>query len=108
MYSNVSRFLSDNIVTFSCLVDLPATVSDGETVVTAWSGPSGQLGNSSSVTVSNVYETGSGAFQSDVTITGFVPATHNGEYTCNATIIPSSSYVIGSSKADAQSVTLSG
>lgn len=105
---NVSRFLSDNIVTFSCLVDLPATVTNGETVVITWSGPSGQLGNSSSVTISNAYATGSGVFQSDVTISDFIPATHNGEYICNATIIPLSSYVIGSSGADAQSVILSG
>ncbi len=105
---NVSRFLSDNIVTLSCVAELPSTVNNGEIIAATWSGPSGHLSNSSSIAVSDTYAIANGVFQSDVTISGYVPAVHNGEYICNATVIPSSSYVIGSSGNDAQSVMLSG
>lgn len=108
MSVNVSHFLSDNIVTVSCLADLPPTVNNREMVITTWFSPNGQLDNSSTVTISNTYATANGAFQSDITITEYVPAVHNGEYICNATVIPSSSFVIGSSGTDTGSVMLSG
>ena len=105
---NVSQFLSDDIVTLSCVANLPPTANNGERIAATWSGPSGHLGNSSSITISNTYAIATGVFQSDVTISDYDPAAHNGEYICNATAIPSSLYVIGSSGSDAESVMLSG
>lgn len=108
MTVNVSQFLSDNTVTLSCLINLPSTVNDGEMVNVTWFGPTGELANISSVTVSNTYATATRNFQSDVTISSYVPAIHNGEYTCNGTVIPSGAYVIGNSNTDTQTVILSG
>ena len=77
-------------------------------MVTTWNGPSGQVGNSSHVTLSGPYAVANGMYQSDVIITAFDPGVHNGEYTCNATVIPSSSYVIGSSTSNGRMVMITG
>ena len=108
VFINISRYISENIVTLSCSITLSSAVNNGERVVTTWSGPSGQVGNSSSVVLSGPYAISNGLYQSDITITAFDPGVHNGEYTCNATVIPSSSYVIGSSITNGRMVMITG
>lgn len=105
---NNGRFISERIITLFCTVNLPSSANSGETVVTTWLGPSGLLGNSSTVTVSNTYAIANGDFQSSVTITSFVPSVSNGEYICNGTVLPSSSYVTGSTATARQTVMISG
>lgn len=105
---NDERYYGENVVVFSCTVHLPSTVNDGEVIDLKWFGPSGQLGNSSNVTISRLYSTTDGVYQSDVTITGYSPAVNNGEYVCNVTVIPSSQYVIGSSGFETRRVVLTG
>ena len=105
---STGRFISESIVTLFCNINLPSTVNSQERVVTTWFGPSGVLQNSSSTTVSNIYAIASGVFQSNATIANYVPSVNNGEYTCNATVIPSSSYVIGNSGTDRRRVMISG
>ena len=109
MSVSTGRFISESIVTLSCTVTLPSTVNSGETVVTTWFGPSGeQLRNSSTVTVSNAVVISNGVFQSSTMIAGFVPASNNGDYSCNATVMPPSTYVIGNSAATRRTVMISG
>lgn len=105
---NADRFISESVVVLSCTVNLPSTVNGRETVVTTWFGSSGQLGNSSNVTISNTYAIADRVFLSSVTIIDFVPAVNNGDFTCNATVIPSSSYVIGNSATNTRTVMVSG
>lgn len=93
----------------SCTVDLPPTVNDGEIKDLKWFGPNGvQLGNSSSVSIANLYSTTDGYFQSDITIAGYSPAVNNGEYICNVTVIPSTQYVRGASGFETVVVELTG
>lgn len=57
-----------------------------------------KISNSSSVVVSDAYYATAGrVFQSRVTFASFVLAVNNGEYIFNATVVPSSSYIIGNS-----------
>lgn len=90
-----SRFISESVVTFFCTINLPSTVNNDELIVTTWFGPNGRISNSSSVTLSNTYIIASGVFQSTLTMTSFSPVVDNGEYICNASVIPSSSHVSG-------------
>ena len=92
----------------SCTVSLPLTAASNVTVVTSWTGPSGQLRNSSDVTISNAYQVIEGVFQSTVTISNYVTSVNNGDYTCNATVVPTSPYVIGTSAVGSKSVSVSG
>ena len=102
---DTGRFISENTVTLHCIVTLPSTVNSRETVITTWFGPSGQLTNSSDVTISNA----NGLLQgSSIAIANFVPADDNGEYICNATVIPSSSYILGNSATTRRMVMISG
>lgn len=106
--TDTGRFISENTVILTCTITLASTVNNGEVVATTWLGPNGQLINSSSVTLSNVNSIANGAYQSTLTITGFVPAVHNGDYTCNTTIIPSTTYVTGNSASTVTTVMISG
>ncbi len=105
---NSGRYLSEDIVTLSCTINLHLSVNSRERVATAWFGPSGQLINSSSITVSDSYAIASGIFQSDVTITNFAPDPYNGDYVCNVTVIPSSPYVVGTEGSDTTRLMISG
>ena len=105
---NTGRFINESIITLFCTVSLPLTVNNEEMVVTTWFSPNGQLINSSSITVSNTRAISSGVFQSSVTIADFVPAVNNGEYICNTSVIPSSSYIIGNNATDRRTVMISG
>ena len=102
------HFISDGRVTLLCTVNLPSTVNSGELVTTTWFGPSGQLTNSSNVTISNAYSIADRVFQSSVIISNFFQAVDNGEYTCNVTVIPSSSYVISNRGSGRRRVMISG
>jgi len=106
--SNTGQYISDNTVIFTCTITLASTVNSGEMVSTSWSGPNGQLINSSSVTLSNVRSIASESYQSSLTITGFVPAVHNGNYRCNGSVTSMSSYVTGTSTSATTSVMISG
>lgn len=106
---NTDQFISESIVILSCTINLSPRVNSGERIVTTWHGLSGhQLINSSGLTVSNIHAFANGVFQSNVTISSYVPAVNNGEYTCNATVIPSSSYVMGNSGTDRRRVMITG
>ena len=106
---NAQRYVSDGIVTLFCTVTLPASVNNDESVTVVWTGPiaSGQLRNSSKVTLSNINTIASGVFQSSLTIASYDPASDNGIYGCNATIVPSSSLITYNSAMDTQNVTVS-
>ena len=105
---NTGRFLSESIVTLICTASLQLAVNTGETVVTSWFDSNGQLRNSLSITISNALATANGVFQSSVTFSNFVPSVHNGEYICNATVIPSSSNIVGNSVTGRRRVMVSG
>ena len=108
--TNTGHYLSEDIVTLSCTINLHLSVNSRERITTAWFGPSGKLTNSSSitVTVSDVYEIARNIFQSDVTITNFAPDPYNGDYVCNVTVIPSSPYVVGTEGSDTARLMISG
>lgn len=110
MTINTGRFLNERIVVLLCTVNLPVAANSRETVVTTWSGPSGQLRNTSNVTISSASAIANGVFQSTVSISGFIPATYNGDYICNANVVPSSSssYVVGSNATGMRRVMVSG
>ncbi len=105
---NTGRFISEGMVVLFCTITLPSTVNSREEVTTTWLGPSGQIGNSSSLVISNVYEVSDGVLQSNVTISSYVPSINNGEYTCTATLTSSSSYVTGNSGSDRRRVAITG
>ncbi len=108
MSVNTGRFIGESTVILSCIANFPSIMDGREVVVITWFGPSGQLGNSSSVTVSNVYAVGNGVFQSILVISSFAPAIDNGEYICNATMIRLSSYVIGGSGTGMKEIVIGG
>ena len=105
---NSGQFHSDNRVILLCTISLPVAVNSEVTVAVLWLGPSGQLTNSSDVLISNTYEVTEGVFQSRVTISNYVTSVDNGDYTCNASVIPVSPHVIGSSAVGRKSVSISG
>ncbi len=105
---STGRFISESIVVLLCTINLPSTVNNGETIATTWFAPSGQLTNSSAVTISYARAISAGVFQSSVTINNFAPAVYNGEYICNATVTSSSPYIIGNSATGRRSVMISG
>ena len=84
------------------------TAASNVTVATSWSGPSGQLRNSSGISLSNAYEVSEGVFQSNVTIFNYIPSVNNGEYACNATVVPTSPYVIGTGAVNRRNISISG
>ena len=105
---DTGRFFSDSVVTLLCTVTLSPSANSGESVSTTWTGPGGaQITNSSSVSVSNPVALGNGVFRSSVAISGYVPSVNNGVYSCNATVVPSSSLVTGSNASDARTVMIS-
>ena len=110
MTINTGRFLNERIIALICTVTLPVTANSRETVDTTWSGPSGQLRNMSNITISNANVIANGVFQSTLSISGFIPATHNGNYICNANVVPSlsSSHVVGSNATGMRHVMVSG
>lgn len=106
---NSAQFHSDNRVMLLCTVTLSATAISQVSVETLWSGPNGQLGNSSSsVIISNTYRISNGVFQSTVTISNYVTSVYNGDYLCNATVVPTSPYIVGISAVARKSVAVSG
>ena len=105
---NTGRFISESIVTLVCTATLPSTANSGETVATTWLSPSGQLRNSSRFSISNSSPVSTRVFRSSVTIANFVPSADNGEYVCNASVIPASTYVVGSSATDRRNLMVSG
>ena len=77
--------------------------------MTTWCGPNGQLSNTTSITLSNVYATASSnEYQSTLTISGFEPGIHNGNYSCNSTILSSSPYLTGNSASVSKTIIVSG
>ena len=73
-----------------------------------WHGPNGQLENSSNVTISGPYSITDRVLQSNLTITNYVRSINNGEYICNATMIPASPYIIGKSAVFRKTISISG
>lgn len=91
-----------------CTINLPATVNSEVAVAMLWFGPTGQLRNSSSVSISNTYEVMNGVYQSRVTISNYITSIDNGEYACNASVIPTSPHIIGISAVGRETVSISG
>ena len=104
---NAGQFLCNKVILL-CEITLPVVVSSEVTVATLWFGPSGQLRNSSNVTVSNTNEVTDRVFQSSVTLLNYDTAVNNGEYLCNTTVVPTSPYIVGISAASRKSVSISG
>lgn len=73
-----------------------------------WYGPNGQLRNSSNVTISGPYSIANRVLQSSLTIINYARSINNGEYTCNATMIPVSPYIIGTSADSRKTISISG
>lgn len=105
---NSGQFHSDSRIMLLCTINLPETVNSEVNVAVLWLGPSGQLRNSSDVSISSTYEVTNGVFQSSVTISNYVTLVDNGDYTCNASVIPISPYVIGISAVGRKRVSISG
>lgn len=91
-----------------CTINLPATVNSEVAVAVLWFGPTGQLRNTSDVSISNTYEVMNGVFQSRVTISNYITSTDNGDYACNASVIPTSPHIVGISAAGSETVSISG
>ncbi len=91
-----------------CTINLPATVNSEVAVAVLWFGPAGQLRNSSGVSISNTYEVMNGVFQSRVTISNYITSNDNGDYACNASVIPTAPHVIGISAVGRETVSISG
>ena len=108
MSVNSGQFHTDSIVMLFCTVSLPMTGSNQVTLTVTWHGPNGQLGNSSNITISGPYAIADQVLQSNVTISNYVRSVNNGEYTCNATIVPVSPYIIGKSAASRKTISISG
>ena len=94
-------------MTLSCNVNLPSSVTDNVAIETAWTGPSGELRNSSDVRLSNAYRISEGVFRSTATISGYDTTVNNGYYVCNATVLATSPYVIGTSGVGRRNVRVS-
>lgn len=108
VFVNSGQFLSDSRVVLLCTITLPVIVNSQVTIATSWFGPNGQLRNSSSVLVSNTYAVTDRVFQSSLTISNFMTSVNNGDYLCNATVVPMSPHVIGTSAVGRRTVTISG
>lgn len=91
-----------------CTINLPVTVNSEVNVAVLWLSPSGQLRNSSDVSISNTYEVNNGVFQSSLTISNYDTSVDNGDYTCNGSVIPTSPHVIGISAVGRKRVSISG
>lgn len=105
---NSGQFHTDSIVMLFCTVSLPMTGSSQVALSVTWYGPNGQLRNSSNVTLTGPYLITDQVLQSNVTISNYVRSINNGEYTCNATIVPQSPYIIGKSAASRKTISISG
>lgn len=105
---NSGQFHSDSSVMLLCTINLPVTVNSEVTVAVLWFDPTGQLRNSSNVSISNTYEVTNVVFQSSVTIFNYVTSVNNGDYTCNASVIPTSLHVTGISAVGRKRVSISG
>lgn len=104
---NTDRFISENTVTLFCTVTLHSSVNDNELVLTRWFGPGRLLSNPSGAIITTV-KLSDGVFQSSFRITNFNTTLNNGDYTCNATVISSSSYVVGNTASDSRKVNIPG
>lgn len=105
---NSGQFHSDSRVMLLCTINLPVTVNSEVAVAVLWFGPTGQLRNSSDVSIAGTYEVTNGVFQSSVTISNYITSVNNGDYICNASVIPASPHVTGSSAIGRKRVSISG
>ena len=104
-----SQFHTDSIVKLICTINLPSAGRSTEMLLNVtWYGPSGQLRNSSNVTISGPFHIADQVLQSSLTITNYVRSTNNGEYICNASVIPVSAYIIGKSADFRRTISISG
>ena len=94
-------------MTLSCNINLPSAVTDNVAIEASWTGPSGVLRNSSDVRLSNTYRVSEGVFRSTATISGYDTTVNNGDYVCNATVLATSPYVIGTSGVGRRNVIVS-
>ena len=105
---NSGQFHSDSRVMLLCTINLSVTVNSEVAIGVLWFGPTGQLRNSSNVSISNTYEANDGVFQSSVIISNYSTATDNGNYSCDASVIPTLPHVTGISAVGRKRVSISG
>ena len=90
---NTPAYIGNDVV-LTCTITVDATVNSGVLLASAWFGPSNQLTNSShALTVDGM---AAQVYQTNVTIVR-ADSSDSGDYTCNATLVSVSSYIIGNS-----------
>lgn len=105
---NGGQCLSGGRLVLLCTINLLTAVNSQVSVVSLWFGPSGQLRNSTNIIISNTYEVTDGVFQNTLMISNFDTSVHNGDYVCNATVVPVPLHIIGVSAVGRRTVTISG
>ena len=77
-------------------------------VTSTWSGPTGELGSTSRITVSNTAIITSQLYHSNLTISQLNPLLDSGSYSCNSTVLPLSPFLTESEAAATTTVTVEG
>ena len=104
LVQNTPAYIGNDVI-LSCTITVDATVNSGVVLTSAWFGPSNQLTNSSHTLavdgmVAQIYNTNVTIVRAD--------SSDSGNYTCNATLVSVSSYIIGNSGAGTVTLSVEG